>query len=747
MRNGRGSGVALLISLLVSFSLSLSLWRCATPPSPTPRTLPAPKPTPAVVAPEPAPTPVPIPAAPVAPTSAPLFSSLPEPRLDVSLATDRPSVSLSAIDWILERNGRAQRRRGPLTFASRGSSGVPLFIVQAGSFSAREKAEAERGRIASLLGIESKVAENGGRFAVRIGPQAERKEAETILALVRREAVPEAFLVGAAPASPSTILMTDATGTVELASPVELIPADGPAFPFAESLYRGHLLIRATGRGSLHAINRVNLEDYLKGVVPGEMGPRVFDELEALKAQTVAARSYALRRRGDFAAEGYDLCATPRCQVYGGMSVEQPLSTAAVEATAGEVLLFQGRVADTLFTSTCGGRTEDVADVFPSYSMQETPYLSSVVCFAESQSTLVSPVEIPAGVRTLLGVRGRALLASVGHAASATEEILAGRNLFREKLGLPHSSGGPKNLAPAQVYADIVSAGGFGETSRLVEPIELAAAPSGWPEASRAAFAVLQRFQIGAGARLPVDRPLRSDEVAGIWAGLLARVGDFEENEGRLVSIEGTGILVKNAKGRTLYPLHPNRVLFQGGPDEFTPVRTLSLMPGDRVRVFSRDGRALAVAALSPPAAGLFERESSWIHWTRRFTGTELMSHLRERDPSKAGSRVTHLEVLARGRSGRAKEVRITSDRGNFLLKGLEIRFSLAIPELLFNVSGGQDATGEKIFTFFGRGWGHGIGLCQNGAFGMALAGRTYREILGHYYRGAQIGAAPPGIR
>jgi hypothetical protein len=72
-------------------------------------------------------------------------------------------------------------------------------------------------------------------------------------------------------------------------------------------------------------INEVNLEDYLKGVVPGEMGPRVYDEIEALKAQTIAARSYAIRRLGSWAREGYDLCATPRCQVYSGVNVEQPL--------------------------------------------------------------------------------------------------------------------------------------------------------------------------------------------------------------------------------------------------------------------------------------------------------------------------------------------------------------------------------------------------------------------------------------
>ena len=131
-------------------------------------------------------------------------------------------------------------------------------------------------------------------------------------------------------------------------------------------------------------INRVGLEDYLKGVVPGEMGPRVYDEVEALKAQAVAARSYAAKHRGQFAAEGYDLCATPRCQVYAGAGAENPLSTRAVEETAGEVLLWKGAVADTLFTSTCGGRTENAPDVMPGYANVDAPYLASVACFGET---------------------------------------------------------------------------------------------------------------------------------------------------------------------------------------------------------------------------------------------------------------------------------------------------------------------------------------------------------------------------
>jgi SpoIID/LytB domain protein len=122
------------------------------------------------------------------------------------------------------------------------------------------------------------------------------------------------------------------------------------------------------------------------------------------------------------------------------------------------------------------------------------------------------------------------------------------------------------------------------------------------------------------------------------------------------------------------------------------------------------------------------------------------MGKLRERDASRRGSVVRSLDVLARGASGRAAKVRVTTDRESFDLSGLEIRFALSIPESLFTLVTGQDGEGAPVHTFFGRGWGHGVGLCQTGTFGMALAGRTHAEILAAYYPGTDLGTwpAPP---
>ena len=497
-----------------------------------------------------------------------------------------------------------------------------------------------------------------------------------------------------------------------------------------------------TPRGTLHVVNRVGLEEYLLGVVPLEMGPRVYDELEALKAQAVAARTYAVKRRGDFSAEGYDLCATARCQVYGGATAEQPLSSQAVKATAGQVLLYAGAPADTLFTSTCGGRTEDAFNVFPSYSPAAFPYLRSVSCSGEERLPIATTAHAPAHPDAL------GTLAAQGPGAAPRGG--APRHVVGRPEGRPRSPDGPPRASRRSPAADSRGRRGLREprrvssetTALLTEESERASAPQAWSDEARRVHAALVRFQVGGPTPLPTTRPFSAEEAAGLWASLLLRAGGLEEVEGRLVAAPAGKLVVKTSKGREEETLPADPLLFRGGGEAWTQRDALEPAPGDRVRLVVRDGTVLAVAAVVPAAEGLYERESSWIHWVRRFTGAELMGKLLERDASRKGSVVRRLDVLARGASGRAAKVRVTTDREAFDLSGLEVRFALGIPETLFTLVTGKDETGAPVHTFFGRGWGHGVGLCQTGTFGMALAGKTHAEILAAYYPGT----APRGL-
>jgi stage II sporulation protein D len=146
--------------------------------------------------------------------------------------------------------------------------------------------------------------------------------------------------------------------------------AKGAPLELNGKAYRGTLEV-SVDRGKLRAVNHVALEAYLFGVVPREV-PAKWPE-EALKAQAVVARSYAIavRRTGG----AFDVFADVRSQVYGGIEAEEQETTAAVLATVGQVLLYEGKVATTYFFSTSGGRTANIADVWGS---PPVPYLVSV---------------------------------------------------------------------------------------------------------------------------------------------------------------------------------------------------------------------------------------------------------------------------------------------------------------------------------------------------------------------------------
>ena len=140
--------------------------------------------------------------------------------------------------------------------------------------------------------------------------------------------------------------------------------------------YRGRISI-TSGRGrGLTLVNRVSLESYVAGVVGPEIGARRTDELNAVLAQAIVSRSFALKNRGRWEAFGFDAYADTRDQVYLGMAVETPQVWDAVRRTAGQVLTYEGQVIDAFFHSTCGLGTAGVDEAFA--TSRERPYLRPV---------------------------------------------------------------------------------------------------------------------------------------------------------------------------------------------------------------------------------------------------------------------------------------------------------------------------------------------------------------------------------
>ena len=166
--------------------------------------------------------------------------------------------------------------------------------------------------------------------------------------------------------------------------------------------YRGALVVHRRS-GKLVVVNKLPLDRYLRGVVPWEMPDDWHPE--ALRAQSVVARSYALAtlKPGTL----FDLYSDTRSQVYGGIEAESATTNRAIGSTAGEVLMWNGRVATTFYHSTSGGRTVSIEEAWPRAT--PVPYLVSVPDPHDSLSKhhrWGTFTFTPAGVGRLLGIRG-----------------------------------------------------------------------------------------------------------------------------------------------------------------------------------------------------------------------------------------------------------------------------------------------------------------------------------------------------
>jgi len=160
---------------------------------------------------------------------------------------------------------------------------------------------------------------------------------------------------------------------VQVSSSGDLINVNGKA-------YRGAIEIRKKGNGKLLVINELDLEAYLLGVVAAEI-PSDW-EMETLKAQAIASRTYALYQMRNAGRRSYHILATVDSQMYLGIRAERKRATAAVEGTRGLVITYQGGVIPAFYHSSCGGHTENALEL---WGIDE-PYLKGVDCDCQTIS-------------------------------------------------------------------------------------------------------------------------------------------------------------------------------------------------------------------------------------------------------------------------------------------------------------------------------------------------------------------------
>lgn len=735
-----------------------------------------------------------------------------EPTIRIGLSTNTRAVTISTTGQLLSASS-ASEPPAPVSAARvriESRALTPLapseasFRIEVMGAATRVDADRAAAEIRAQTRETTEVAfDNATKtFRIYVGETLTRDEAEDLRTRVEEAGFPSATIIsaqadarnnatqnGAGGTSPSTSasnrsgvrpvaltgmplreLAVYGTGSGALFSsraPVTFSSNDERNAPvrFNEKSYRGRIEVFPNARGALTVVNVLGLEDYVRGVVPNELSPGGYPAIEALKAQAVAARTYAVKNINQFASQGFDLLPTTRSQVYGGLSTEHPLATRAVEETRGVVATYQGEAINALYTSTCGGRTEDVENIFN----EPTPYLRGRECALEGKAHFASftvkssrePAELQDEANLALA-RDAAVLAVNGFQMSSrlTDAWLSSPASINEVRGWLSIVARLARQSVPNLTDDALRAPGFStalassfygpaRADTLMDNADIEYLlqfrdAGDIPVQNRADVAMLLR---DGALSLYTDATLRPREgmprgrMIRAVARLLEARNMLQLQKATTRPTAGGALVLRSSRNRDQSIAVAGDVyLFRAFGDQIRhQMRALSLVGGEPV-VFHLNaaGQVDYLEAMPAPNGAAAERMSPFTNWTAELSLSQAQSRLARW--SKGIGSLTDLRIARQGSSRRVTDLELIGTNGTGHVRGGRIRSALGLREQLFVIDRRYDAAGRVAgFTFTGRGWGHGVGLCQVGAYGLAKQGLSYDKILKAYYTGIEL--------
>ena len=570
------------------------------------------------------------------------------------------------------------------------------------------------------------------------------------------------------PALPSReVVASSTTGqTFRSSAPVAFASDDETKAPvrFNDRPYRGRIEVFTNLRGNLTVVNELGLEDYVKGVVANELSPGGYPAIEALKAQAIAARTYALRNRGQFMAQGFDILPTTRSQVYRGLTSENPLSTRAVDETRGVIATYNGEPINALYTSTCGGRTEDSEKIFN----DAVPYLRARECAAEGVTFdrfVIRTTREPAELRDESNVtlaRDVSLLLTQNFSTlheRVSDSWLSGdatasevRNWLANVARIAKQSspvtGDDVNRPPAFATALSIAVLGESRTSTLLNDADadyLLAVKDARdvPAENRADLAMLVRdgyLSAYPDATLRPRAPLSRARVLHAMARILEARNLLQLQKANARPASDGQLILRSSKGKD-QPIRVNSdaFLFRHLGERPYPVASVALVGGEPVTYHLAPNGQIDFLEVKPaPNGAAADRFSPFANWTRGMSVGQVQGRLARW--AKGIGPIVDLRVASRGNSHRVTDLEIVGTEGVAHVRGGRIRSALGLREQLFVIDRSYDDSGRVAeFIFIGRGWGHGVGMCQVGAYGLAKQGWTTEQILKAYYSNIEL--------
>ena len=718
----------------------------------------APAPAPAPQQQQPSPMPAPQRSANALTPVASMPRTIARPSIRVGLLVDQPEVTFPRVAgggyYLVTGRGPSTLRRGFTVRAPLADAAV-RYAVQMAAISDQSSAQAlvEKLRTDTGLRVDMTFDPASGTHKILAGDFASSEAATPTRSQLTERGYGRDLQVVRRPSDQpfeKRFAITDDEGDTHAvdAALLQIFPMTGDTLVLDKLPYRTSARLFINPRGLLNVINELNLEDYLLGVVPAEMGPTIYDEVEALKAQAVAARTYAIRNLRQFESEGYDICPGPACQAYKGFSGEHELSTRAVRETAGLIATYQGQPIDALYSATCGGETSDVGTMFPG---RNEPYLKMAKCVELEMVSLDGRAD--SGLLTEQQLNARLFAA---HANLGETSAWSARDVVRTVAAALQAAGFPETSAAAPAssrrrdvltYLDaVLDLADKARTTTLPEDRRYWFPQTANPEETPyLAAAFLVKYGVWPAQfldRVRLDEAMPREELYALLGSWLREQNQLRDTEGKIFQVQGRTLQLK-AKGEvTSYTLPANIPIFRRLGDRWQEYRSVPIMIGDRATIITgTDKRAAAVVVQANYDGASFDRTSSFANWTRSYREDELVQAINRRNPITDLVDIRPVRIDA---ARRIAELEVTAEGGRkFTLRGLPVRWSLNVPDNLFVYDKTRDADGVDRYTFYGKGWGHGTGMCQVGAYGMAFRGWTFDRILKNFYTGIEIVKAP----
>jgi len=263
------------------------------------------------------------------------------------------------------------------------------------------------------------------------------------------------------------------------------------------------------------------------------------------------------------------------------------------------------------------------------------------------------------------------------------------------------------------------------------------------PEVNRADAAMMIRdgyLAVLPDATLRPREPLSRGRALHTIARLLEARGLLQLQKATARPALSDNLVIRSVKGKDqVINVSADAFLFRQIGEAVYPVRSIAIVGGEPVVFHVNAGGEVDYLEVKPaPNGAAADRFSPFTNWTTELSVSQVRDRL-GRYASGIGS-LTDLRVMARGSSRRATDLEVVGTDGSRHVLGGRIRSALGLREQLFVIEKRYDDDGHVVaFTFLGRGWGHGVGMCQVGAYGLAKQGFTYDQILKAYYTGIEL--------